>query len=68
MVADRAQYTLFFGGLQNAVVFIITANWFEIRKPAFADFIHGFFKQKELKLSGHFGVKTQGGQAGDLFF
>ena len=68
MVADWAQDTFFLGGLQNAVVFIITADWFEIRKPAFADFIHGFFKQKELKLSGHFGVKTQVGQAGDLFF
>mgnify|MGYP000102222375 CR=1 FL=1 len=68
MVADWAQDTFFLGGLQNAVVFIITADWFEIRKPAFADLSLGFFNQKDPRLSGLFGVKTKGVQAGDLFF
>ncbi|CUH78609.1 hypothetical protein TRM7557_01959 [Tritonibacter multivorans] len=52
MVADRAHYALFFGGLEDVVVFIVVRDRLEV-EPSPRNLVMGALKQEKLQLRRH---------------
>ncbi len=67
-IAQGAHHTLFFGGLQDAVIFVIRADRRQIAVACFAQLFKALFKQEKFQFGGANCVKTHVRQTCDLFF